>query len=590
MNAIEKTPLPQDSAFRAMAESALIFLLFFIFAGWPPPDVNEAHYLTKAKHYWDPQWCQGDLFLESGEAHLFFYWTFGWLTLLLPLPAVAWIGRLVTWVSLAWAWRRLSYLLIPRPWMSVLTANLFLFFQSGFHMAGEWVVGGVEAKGLAYVFVLLALGDLVQHRWRRPWILLGIAASLHVLVGGWSWIAAMMAWLGCGRSRAPLIRRRARAATEETGACETNPACFDERPMLPAMIVGILLALPGLIAGLMLSHGVDAQTLRNANIIYVYHRLGHHLVFHRFPYWFMFRHGLLLLVWVGISVLTPCRSSKAGGGISNPSGADLRTWRQRPLRGFVGGAVLIALIGILIDQSLLYHLDTAASLLKYYWYRLSDVFLPVGVALGIATLIHRWWHTRAGTARWVLVASMLVSGGYLAWWNLDRRSDMRPAADIQMLPSWPDDPARTQQKYESWKKVCRWIRDHTPPDAVFVTPRHQQTFKWYAERAEVFSWKDVPQDPESVVQWWQRQRWLYPHRVVRWGFAALGEDRLVSLARHYGATHIVVDRDRSVRELMLPRIYPPIDSINPAYAVYRVPPETDPESDPDPDPDSETVP
>lgn len=589
MNEIEKTPLPLDSAFRAIAESTLIFLLFFIFAGWPAPDVNEAHYLAKAKNYWNPQWCQGDLFLESGQAHLFFYWTFGWLTLLLPLPAVAWIGRLVTWAALAWAWRRLSYLLVPRPWMSVLSASLFLFFHSGFHMAGEWVVGGVEAKGLAYVFVFLALGDLVQHRWRRVWILLGIATSLHVLVGGWSWVAAMVAWLACGRSRPPLIRRLPQTAT--TGsltpatagavACEADAACFDGRPMLPAMIVGILLALPGLIAGLMLSHGVDAQTVRNANIIYVYHRLGHHLVFHRFPTWFILRHGMLLLAWVGICLLTPCMSWKTKEQRGNRAGVDLRNWKQRPFRGFVGGAVLIALIGILIDQSLLYRLDLAASLLKYYWYRLTDVFLPVGVALGIATLVHHWWHARPQAARWILAASMLVSGGYLVWWNVDRRSDMRPAADIQMLPSWPDDPERTQQKYESWKQVCRWIRDHTPPDAVFVTPRHQQTFKWYAERAEVFSWKDVPQDPASVIQWWQRLRWLYPHRVVRWGFAALGEARLVDLARHYGATHIVVDRDISVRELMLPRIYPPIDTDNPSYVVYRVPPapESDPESD-----------
>ncbi len=584
MNEIEKTPPPPDSALRAFAEPALIFLIFFIFAGWPPPDVNEAHYLAKAKHYWNPQWCPGDLFLESGKAHLFFYWTFGWLTLLLPLPAVAWIGRLVTWASLAWAWRRLSYHLVPRPWMSVLTASLFLFFHSGFHMAGEWVVGGVEAKGLAYVFVFLALGDMVQHRWRRVWILLGIATSLHVLVGGWSWIAAMVAWLACGRSRPPLVRRPARAATEGsqspstagTVAWEANSACFDAPPMLPAMIVGILLALPGLIAGLMLSHGVDSQTIRDANLIYVYHRLGHHLVFHRFPPWFMFRHAMLLVVWVGICLLTPCRTSKGGNTMGDRVGVDLQTWGHRPLRGFVGGAVLIALIGILIDQSLLYHLDTAASLLKYYWYRLTDVFLPVGVAFGIATLIHRWWHARAKAARWVLVVSIFASGGYLAWWNLHRRADFRPAADIQMLPSWPDDPDRTQRKYESWKQVCRWIRENTPDDAVFVTPRHQQTFKWYAQRAEVFSWKDVPQDPTSVVRWWRRQRWLYPHRVVRWGFASLGEDRLVALARHYGATHIVVDRDSSVRELMLPQIYPPVDTIDPAYVVYRVPPAPEP--------------
>ena len=583
MNEIEKTPLAKDSAVRAAAETVLIFLLFFIFAGWPPPDVNEAHYLAKAKHYWNPEWCSGDLFLESGQAHLFFYWTFGWLTLLLPLPAVAWIGRLVTWAALAWAWQRLSHALVPRPLMSVLTAALFLLLHSHFHMAGEWVVGGVEAKGLAYVFVLLALGEMVRQRWRMVWIFLGIATSLHVLVGGWSWIAAGVAWLACGRQRPPLIRGRNRGTPPVSGAsspgqhltCAPNSSGNTAPPMWPAIVVGVLLALPGVAAGLMLAEGADPAAIRDANLIYVYHRLDHHLVFHRFPHWFIFRHAALLLVWVVICFLSPCRTSVPSETTDTSGRYNFRKWHQRPLRGFVAGTVLIALTGILIDQSLLYHLDVAASFLKYYWYRMSDVFVPLGVAIGLGGLIDRWWLARPRTARWLLIACMLVSGVSLGWMNHQRRADLRPRADIQMLPSWPDDPARNRQKYEDWRRVCRWIDENTPPDAIFITPRHQQTFKWYAERAEVFSWKDVPQDPVSVVRWWQRQQRLYPRRVVRWGFVALGQRRLVELARHYGATYVVVDRDHSARDLTLQRVYPAGTSINPSYAVYRVPDATE---------------
>ena len=313
----------------------------------------------------------------------------------------------------------------------------------------------------------------------------------------------------------------------------------------------------------MLAQGADAEAIRNANVIYVYHRLDHHLVFHRFPHLFIFRHALLLIAWLVICFLTVCRISACNLG-------------QRPLRGFVAGTVLIAFAGIVIDQSMLYHLEAAASLLKYYWYRLSDVFLPVGVAIAIGGLIDRWWLERPRAAQWLLVAAMLVSGTYLGWTNIQRRSDLRPRADVQMLPSWPDDPARTRRKYEDWRRVCQWIAENTPADAVFVTPRNQQTFKWYAERAEVFSWKDVPQDPVSVVQWWERQQQLYPRRVVRWGFSVLGEDRLVELARQYGARYIVVDRDSSTRDLMLPQVYPVLTFLNPSYAVYRVPDEAEP--------------
>ena len=73
-------------------------------------------------------------------------------------------------------------------------------------MAGEWVIGGVEAKGFAYVLVFLGLEALAANRWNRVWLLLGAASAFHVLVGGWAAVAAGLAWLltgsdrpGCGR-------------------------------------------------------------------------------------------------------------------------------------------------------------------------------------------------------------------------------------------------------------------------------------------------------------------------------------------------------------------------------------------------------
>jgi hypothetical protein len=48
---------------RAWLEIALIFLLLFIEGAWPVPDSNEPHYLAKARHYWDADWCADDFFL-----------------------------------------------------------------------------------------------------------------------------------------------------------------------------------------------------------------------------------------------------------------------------------------------------------------------------------------------------------------------------------------------------------------------------------------------------------------------------------------------------------------------------------------------
>jgi len=528
-----------------VAEIVLIFLLMFLFAGWPPPEVNEAHYLAKAKHYWQPAWCAGDHFLESADAHLVFYWTFGWLTSVFSLPTVAWLGRLLTWGLLAWSWRRLSYAALPHRMASVLTACLFIFFTQRFHMAGEWVIGGVEAKGFAFAAVFLAVEAMLRGRWNATWILLGLATSFHVLVGGWSLIAAGCAWISCGGLR-PSVRS-----------------------MLPAMAVGALFALPGLIPAISLAHGTAPDIVREANRIYAFERLSHHLVFHRFPHGHMARHGLLLILWLAACAATPCELCTGRLG-------------QRPLRGFVGGAVALALVGIIIDQSIVIGMTfapaareqltaVAASLLKYYWFRLSDAMLPMGAAIALVTFVRRLEVQRPAASQWALAAVVLVAGANLAYTNFERRSDLRPGADVQM---WENDASKNRGTYEDWRRVCRWISDNTAPDARFITPYAQQTFKWYAERSEVCSRKDVPQDAARVVEWWRRHEELYPPLVKRSGLVMHGERKLVDLAKKYDVDYILVDRTVSRRRLfasLLSRVYSAGGSeVEPSYEVYRV--------------------
>ncbi len=103
-----------------LVEIALIFAVFFVQGAWPVPDVNEPYYLGKAIHYWNPDWVQGDFFLDSADAHGVFYFAFGWLGLLVSPPVMAWVGRVLTWGLLAWSWQRLSWAVVPRRGMAVL--------------------------------------------------------------------------------------------------------------------------------------------------------------------------------------------------------------------------------------------------------------------------------------------------------------------------------------------------------------------------------------------------------------------------------------------------------------------------------------
>jgi len=76
---------------------------------------------------------------------------------------------------------------------------------------------------------------------------------------------------------------------------------------------------------------------------------------------------------------------------------------------------------------------------------------------------------------------------------------------------------------------------------VFITPYQQQTFKWYASRTELVSWKDVPQDARSIKQWHQRLKVIQePQQASELGLLLYSDDRLEMLASEFGADYLIV--------------------------------------------------
>jgi hypothetical protein len=501
-----------------LVEIALVFLVFFIQGAWPVPDVNEAHYLGKVIHFWNPSFGEGDLFFDSADSHPVFDVTFGWLSLWLSPTALAWVGRVLTWWFLAWAWRRLSFAVLPRNWWSILTATLFVFLAENFHMAGEWIIGGVEAKGAAYVLVFLGIEALVRDRWNRAWLLLGVGTLFHVLAGGWAMVATAFAWMFLGARRPPL------------------------RAIWPGLLGGFLLALPSVIPSLQLTWGIDPDLVRLANEIYVFARLPHHLNPASFPSYFVLRFAALMLLWVFIRGATP---------------EEHPVWR---LHAFVAGAIAVSMAGVIVAFATSGRPDWFAALLRLYWFRLSDVAVPIGVALGGAAWLDRTRLTRPVLTRWITAGLVLLAVWHVGGYSVERlRADQTPR-------SCGVEPAQ----FDQWRAACDWIAkpENVPPNALFLTPRMARTFKWYTGHGEVVNRKDVPQDAASIVEWWRRLCDIYatgdPEPGDQWysSLAYEGTERVRRLARKYKADYVLTDVEP---KLDLPVVYK-----NDSFVVYRV--------------------
>ena len=498
-----------------LAEIALIFAVFAIQGAWPVPDVNEPYYLGKAIHFWNRDWGAGDFFLESADTHAVFYFTFGWVSLRLSPAGLAWCGRLLTWGLLAWSWQRMSWVIVPRRWYALLSGGVFACLMERCHMAGEWVIGGIEAKGFAYVLVFLGLESMVRGRWNRTWLAFGGASLFHVLVGGWSAVAAAFAWWSLGRERPAL------------------------RSMGWGLLGGLILSLPALVPSLALNWGTDAETIRRAHEIYVYHRLAHHLVFMRFPLEFILRFQLMATVFAALCLAAGDRPG------------------ERRLSAWVLGSLAIAVVGVLLSLAGEASPVWAAGLLRFYWFRLADVAVPLGVALLGLSWASRLSESGLPLGKWLGGAAAAIIGLHLASYAIDQPWNGPPRGDKRV-------------QNPEWAEACAWVDESSeiPLHVRFLTPMESQTFRWRTQRAEVVARKDIPQDARSIVEWWRRMEEIYgtgsddPENQWHASLTELGAERLRQLGAKYDAKYLLTEADPP---LPLTRLY-----ANRAYAVYQL--------------------
>ena len=527
----------------AAIEVLAIVAIFAAAGAWPVPDVNETAYLTKARHYADPAWCRGDFFLETPDAHGVFYVLMGPLAAAVSLEQAAWVGRWLGWLALACGFRWAVAPFLQGSWPRILAAALFSLALRHTTAAGEWVIGGCEAKVFAWAVALVAVGEIGRGRFDCAWLFFGAATALHPIVGGWGLMALLMSWFVLP------VRR------DEVGGRSLQPDNrFSSGALRHAVLVsaGLLLAAAGLVPALGLSAGADAATRAAAARIHVVERLSHHLLLRTFADGMVSRHLLAILAWWLL------RRVPEGDAT-----ASMRAARGRVDR-FILASLVISLAGWGISLLEPFAANTAYGLLRFYWFRLADVLVPFGLATAAAAVLMNdaamiaVFPSRPAVAR-VLVAVLLCL-------DLARESRHWP------LPGRAGLIARSDTKVDAaaWRDACDWVAANTPADACFLTPRGAASFTWWTGRREVAGWKNSPQDARSLVEWRQRFVDCFSRdggfANMERSTAALGPERLRLVAQRYGATHAIIPVDLlGVDTLPFERLH-----ANRVYAIYRL--------------------
>ncbi|HMO13217.1 MAG TPA: hypothetical protein PKD64_01625 [Pirellulaceae bacterium] len=548
--------LSTDNADSPIASNRLVmwwadvFLLWAVLAAlaWSfPPDVNEAHYLCKAKNFWDPNYCRGDLFAESVNAHWFFIFSFGWLTTIFSLETTAWIGRLACWLLLAGGWCSLAKSIGLRRWQSVGALSLFVVLNRNFHLAGEWVVGGVEAKTLAYGFVFFSLGALARSNRFGMWTHLGLATLLHPLIGIWSSLSIGLVIIAMSpRHSIPTFRLRSTIQDQRPARYWLNWLDF-----LGCLILSIIAIFPLMI----MNNGDASSDLTEAYALQVFNRLPHHLYALSFQPIRFVGFGLLLVLFFLVA-----------WDVARQPKLHLLLW-------YAIGALSISCAGLCLSFAAQNGTELATNLLRFYWFRLSDVALPLFVAISFGTFLENRFRASKSLVSAILVIIALFAIGQHAY---KQWADPRPGADRQSLPSYPDSPERTIATQRNWKKMCLWIDRNLEQDAIFITPRRQQTFKWYAARAEVVGWKEAPQDAKSLLEWSNRMNELGEFNENSLGVFELLDEDIRRIGEKYGAKYLVAHQrsfdlcNQGEQPTNLSLIYPEHPGVRSTYVVLAL--------------------
>jgi hypothetical protein len=421
---------------------------------------NEVDVLPLAKQFADPDWIPNDWYLnlETNYRYLFQV-IFGWLIVHLGFLPTSIIGRLICYTLVAWGivllgqklGLSLSYLLL---------ATIAVTYQRDLQgaIAGEWFVGGLEAKAVAYGLILLAIPLMLKRKYVLMTLLLGLATSFHVLVGGWALITTL-GWF-CWRPHKRLLS-------------------LGQKGWLLPIIYSIASAgaIPGSLQQLLSSP--PSGNISPA-FIYVFLRLPHHLN----PFaW----HPLLWLrLIIYLAIWTGCM-------ISLKKDADLKGWKIEDYARFeLSEFTFISLIPFVAGIAIAFF-DHQGTWLQYYPFRFGDMMLPLTTSLILACTLETKFSTHKPKFRlWLVTCLSCILFVQITFF-------------AQQAISAQNFPTQQQEADPQWKLMSDWIHDHTAEDDVIIShPWKLANFTWMTERATIVKLKLFPQTKEAIVEYYER--------------------------------------------------------------------------------------
>jgi hypothetical protein len=475
-------------------------------------DINEVDVLPLAKQYADPSWIPGDWYLNQPPGYrLLFDLLFGRLILVLGFIDTSILGRLICYVLVALGLVLISRkLFLSLPWL-LIAVGLFLYINKSQGVAAaETLVGPLEPKSIAYGLVLLAIAQMLNGRFYSLALMLGLATSLHVLVGGWALIT-VLGWLA--------LRWKTRFGSIKHFGLFLGiyllASVFAFKPTLEQLF------------------STPSNSSVAPSYIYVFQRLPHHLdpLSWRSLWWI---EPTIYLLVLALSVWLLWRQQQS----------DRQSWQyiaRMELAQFTFISLIPFIFGLIVAP-----FDRQGKLLQYYPFRLGDMMLPLNTCLLFVCVLEQTF--RGQTRRLLLTICMIL---------LSVKCSIQAVTFEKQILTLGQFPNVNPE----FKALCSWVRIHTPANTTVVSPPVDFVeFTWMAERPTIANFKLLPQTKASILLWYERLSDLSGlpvatlaqknkqefKRMLANGYDRLTTDRANDLMTKYQATYFMTNAEHQL--------------------------------------------
>ena len=231
----------------------IIFVLMVANKFIPVISGNQEQYLGQAKQFFNPDWIKGAFSLtEPAGPRLIFDFVMGFFLNQFHFETVAFVSTILNIFLLAFPLSRLSEKFGLKNLSLALWWQLVMLSSIGFgaFFGGEWFIGEIEPKTLAYIGVLWGLVFYFEEKFLSAALAFGLGALFHPLASGWTFAVVCLDQL-CVRN----FKRTAQMA---------GLFLLINLPLIIYYVPGVLLSGPKEVNGV------------STSWIYTYFRVPHH--------------------------------------------------------------------------------------------------------------------------------------------------------------------------------------------------------------------------------------------------------------------------------------------------------------------------